>query len=239
MYLGGIFGLDLSESGLRTFQQSYNEMNADPHLYSGEGERFRRYGRFEIDPVRGTLEVYEHHKFFQAKKFDVLYGDVHREFPPLEEQDISNLFLQQLMIDSYFALSIPERHRNEAFEISAHAIRIQATPRSNKGRPAPEGIHRDGYHFGSIHLMRRENVAGADNYIYDLERKPIAKFVLREAMDSIYFDDAAIFHGVSPFTQLDPEQVATRDMLILLYQPMSESPQPEGLRKKLVRSFLS
>ena len=200
-------------------------MPEDPHLFKGEGERFRRYARFCVDPMKRTLQVFEHSPFFQAKKFDVLYGDIHREFSPMTAIQFENEFFLRLLKNGYQALPILSSHKFEKYEISAHMIRIQASPHSLKGRPAPEGIHRDGYHFGSIHLMKRENVDGAENQIYDLQRKLIDQKVLADPMDSIFFDDAAILHAVTPFSQVDAERKATRDMLILLYQPLRESPQ--------------
>lgn len=208
-------------------------MPADPHLFAGEGERQRRYGRLLIDPKIGTLEAFEHDLFFQDKKFDQLYGDIHRNFAAMEDSELSNPFFQMLVIESYHSLPLTESLRKEPFEISAHMIRIEATTNSGVGRPAPEGIHRDGYHFGSIHLMRRENLEGADNFVYDLDKKPIAKIRLEEPMDSIYFDDAAILHGVSPFEPINKDLRATRDMLILLYQPLAESPQKLTPRRLL------
>lgn len=200
-------------------------MPEDPHLNQGEGERRRRYARLMVDPVSRTLKIFDHDLFFQDKKFDVLYGDIHRTFAPLETADYENEFFQMLVLDSYQALPISSPLAREPFEISVHMIRIEATPKSEIGRPAPEGVHRDGYHFGSIHLMRRENILGAENNIYDLSKRLICQVTLRQPMDSIYFDDAAIFHGVAPFKPVKDLDHATRDMLILLYQPLSESPQ--------------
>lgn len=199
-------------------------------MFAGEGERFRRYARYVYDPARRTLGVSDHHRFFQAKKFDVLYGDLHRDFPPLTASLRRNAHLLALIGDGVRLLM----RRPEPYEISVHMIRIQATPNSRRGRPAPEGIHRDGYEFGSIHLMKRENVSGARNGIYDLRKRLVSETTLVKPMDSIYFDDAAIFHGVSPFAVTDPARKATRDMLILLYQPLRESPQPAGLPISIV-----
>ncbi|MGE4131509.1 MAG: 2OG-Fe dioxygenase family protein [Bdellovibrionales bacterium] len=203
-------------------------MPEDPHLFTGEGERFRRYGRLLLDPTSGVFGFFEHDVFFQAKEFDVLYGDIQRKFAPMTSSELENPFLQQLVLQSFATLPIQDR--SQAFEISVHMIRIQATPGELQGRPAPEGIHRDGYHFGSIHLMSRVNVAGAINQIYDLDQCLIEHTTLETPMDSIFFDDAAIFHGVSPFQQADETRSATRDMLILLYQPLAESPQRQGRR---------
>lgn len=211
-------------------------MSADLHLFKGEGERFRKYARFSINPITRTLEIFDHDLFFQEKKFDQLYGDIHRQFAPFDNQDYQNSFFQMLVIDSFEALPIPDSLRNQEFEVSAHMIRIEATSASSLGRPAPEGIHRDGYHFGSIHLMGRENLIGAENNIYDLEKRLIDTKTLVEPMDSLYFDDSAIFHGVNPFERVDQNRRGTRDMLILLYQPLSESPQ-QPAAKRLLRHF--
>ena len=210
-------------------------MPEDPHLFKGEGERSRRYARLLIDPIEQTLKIFEHDLFFQAKKFDQLYGDIHRSFAPLEPEDYLNDFFQMLVIDSYRALPLSEKLMKEPFEVSVHMLRIEATLKSGIGRPAPEGIHRDGYHFGSIHLMLRENIKGAENHVYDLSKNRIDQVTLEQPMDSIYFDDAAIFHGVSPFEPAQPKFKATRDMLILLYQPLSESPQKTKTTRLLRR----
>ncbi len=210
-------------------------MPSDPHLFDGEGERRRRYARLVVDPTHRRLEIFKHDVFYQAKKFDQLYGDIHRSFAPMTTDEYGNDFFKALVIESYQALPMADSLKNEPFEVSAHMIRIEATPNSKTGRPAPEGIHRDGYHFGSIHLMRRENVQGADNHVYDLQKNLIDQRTLERPMDSIYFDDSAIFHGVSPFVPGNPNQRATRDMLILLYQPLSESPQRMKERRVLHR----
>jgi len=234
---GDHFGLSAQLARkLNQFRDSYNQMPEDPHLFKGEGERCRRYGRLLVDPSRRTLELFQHDLFFQAKKFDQLYGDINRNFAPMTPTEYSNDFFQSLALESYRALPLTDKLRQVPFEISAHMIRIEASADQSTGRPAPEGVHRDGYHFGSIHLMRRENVSGAENHIYDLQKRRIDQRTLQEPMDSIFFDDAAIFHGVSPFVPAQPGRRATRDMLILLYQPLSESPQ-RMTERRLLRRF--
>lgn len=233
---GGLFGLSSHESfKFNRFRDRFDDMPKDPHLFEGEGERCRRYGRFLLDPVPGTLKLFKHDTFFQDKKFDVLYGDIHRDFAPMTPDEYENDFFQKLLIESYQALPLKKSLEAQPFEISVHMIRISTNPENPLGRPAPEGIHRDGYHFGSIHLMRRENLKGAVNNIYDLNKNLIEQRTLTDPMDSIYFDDAAIFHGVSPFEPDDPMKRATRDMLILLYQPLSESPQRQNEEMKVLR----
>lgn len=212
-------------------------MPFDPHLFEGEGERFRRYDRFLVDPHKRQLVIFDHDSFFQDKKFDTLYGDIHRKFAPLTPTEASNRFLHHLIVENYESFPKSPSVRQEPFEVSVHMIRIQATPGSGLGRPAPEGIHRDGYHFGSIHLMNRDNVIGAMNNIYDLGQNLIDQKGLHTPLDTIVFDDAAIFHAVTPFRQADAAKLATRDMLILLYQPLKESPQPQDSERRVVMNY--
>jgi len=214
-------------------------MPKDPHLFKGEGERFRRYGRFLIEPRFQTLSIFEHDSFYQSKKFDDLYGDIHRDFAAMTPSEYENDFLQMLIVESYLSLPLPQSLESEDFEVSIHMLRIEATQENLTGRPAPEGVHQDGYHFGSIHLMNREHLLGAENHIYSLKKELIEKTTLLHSMDSIYFDDQAIFHGVSPFEQEDKTKKGTRDMLILLYQPLSESPQKENNNFKTLRFYSS
>lgn len=207
------------------FRNSYNRMGEDRHLNKGEGERSRFYARLMIDPKTLELYAFPHDKFYQSKTYDVLYGDIHREFPPAPPEVLSNRFFQRLLQQNFASFPIPESAKNEMYEISVHMIRIAATPGNRLGRPAPEGIHRDGYHYAAIHLMKRENLKGAQNRIHDLSKKVIDRETFLTPMDSCLFDDRRIFHSVQPFSQVDEEASACRDMLILLYQPLSESPQ--------------
>jgi hypothetical protein len=85
--------------------------------------------------------------------------------------------------------------------------------------------------------MKRESLLGAENHIYSLKKELIDKVTLLKSMDSIYFNDQAIFHGVSPFEQKDKTKKGTRDMLILLYQPLFESPQKENNNLKTLRFY--
>lgn len=62
-------------------------MPEDQHLFAGEGERRRKYARLLIDPTHNVLEIFEHDLFFQDKKFDQLYGDIHRKFAPMTAED--------------------------------------------------------------------------------------------------------------------------------------------------------
>ena len=212
------------ENEFEVFRQSYHEMSRDKHLNAGEGDRFRRYARMAIHRKTLQLFVYPHDTFFQSKTYDVLYGNIHREFPAVTPAILQNAFFQTLLRENFKSFPVPPG-ADDLYEISVHMIRIVANKDHRFGRPAPEGVHQDGYHFVGIHLMDRQNLEGAQNRIHDLNKRIIERQTFFNPMDSCLFDDRKIFHSVQPFRTADPTQDAYRDMLILLYQPITESPQ--------------
>lgn len=226
-----LFQMDRNEErGFKSLRCGYDGMPEDPHLNPGEGERFRRYARFCIDPKTLKLSLFPHDRFYQSKTYDVLYGDVHREFPPLTPELATNPFFQNLLKLNFLTFNPVSE---EPYEISVHMIRIAATLTNQRGRPAPEGIHRDGYHYAAIHLMERRNLTGAENRLYDLNKNIIFRTLLERPMDSILLDDRRVFHGVEPFTALQTDESSYRDILILLYQPLSDSPQAATAARRL------
>ena len=71
----------------------------------------------------------------------------------------------------------------------AHLIRVTAAA-GQPGHPTPEGIHRDGAAFVTVHLAELVNARGGDVSIYDDDRELLTSFRLRREMDSYLFNDA-------------------------------------------------
>jgi hypothetical protein len=113
---------------------------------------------------------------------------------------------------TFACLPVAEDKQGKSWEVRIHQIRIVASP-EEPGLPAPEGIHQDGTDFLTLHLVRRHNIAGGESTIYDLNRKPIQRFILREALDSMILEDPRIMHGVTPVHPADGRTVGTRDLL--------------------------
>jgi hypothetical protein len=96
--------------------------------------------------------------------------------------------------------------------VRVHQIRIVALP-GEPGLPAPEGVHQDGTDFLALHLVRRQNVAGAESTIYDPGRRPIATYTMRQPLDSFIIEDPRVLHGVTPVHTADGRTPGARDML--------------------------
>jgi hypothetical protein len=121
---------------------------------------------------------------------------------------------------TFACLPIAGDRQGKCWEVRVHQIRIVASP-GESGLPAPEGIHQDGTDFLTLHLVRRHNVVGGESTIYDLGRKPIASYVMREPLDSFILEDPRIMHGVTPVHSADGLTPGVRDLLGVdfIYRP--------------------
>jgi hypothetical protein len=198
----------------------WESLEPDRYLANGATFRRRRYGRYSWRPEAQELGPLPQEAYFQPEEENGYAGGIVREFAPLLPETVHNPFLHALVCSTFACLPLSGHRQSRTWEVRIHQIRIVATP-DEPGQPAPEGIHQDGTDFLTLHLVRRHNVAGAESTIYDLDRQPIERFTMREALDSMILEDPRIMHGVTPVTSDDGRNVATRDLLGVdfLYRP--------------------
>jgi hypothetical protein len=138
---------------------------------------------------------------------------------------VHNPFLHALVRSTFNCLPVTGDRQAKNWEVRIHQIRITASPKE-PGLPAPEGIHQDGTDFLTLHLVRRQNIVGGESTIYDLDRKPIQRFTMRETLDSFILEDPRIMHGVTPVYPGDGRTLGIRDLLGVdfLYRPDLQRP---------------
>ena len=192
--------------------QDWDHLEPDRYLEGGAKFRLRRYGRFSWSPVDDTLAALPHEPYFQPEDENSYAGGIVRDFAPLLPGTVHNPFLHALVRATFACLPIARARQGQTWEVRIHQIRIVATPGA-PGQPAPEGIHQDGTDYLTLHLVRRQNLVGGESTIYDLARKPIGRYTLREALDSLILEDPRVMHGVTPVHSADGRTLATRDML--------------------------
>jgi hypothetical protein len=190
----------------------WDHLELDMYLAEGAKFRLRRYGRFYWSPVDDLLTALPHRSYFQPKDGNSYAGGIEREFALLLPETVQNPFLHALVRTTFACLPIPDGGMETAWEVRVHQIRVVASEKV-PGLPAPEGIHQDGTDFLTLHLVRRRNIAGGESTIYDLERRPIQSFTMREPLDSMILEDPRIMHGVTPVVPADGSTVGTRDLL--------------------------
>jgi aspartate/methionine/tyrosine aminotransferase len=205
----------------------WERLELDRHLRAGANFRRRRYGRYFWSPRENVLRNLPNAKYFQPQEQNTYAGGVEREFAPLLPESVENPFLMALVRCTFDQLPVDDEKRQQIWEVRVHQIRITATP-DEPGEPAPEGIHQDGTEFLTLHLVRRENVKGAETTIYDLTRQPLFRYTMTDVMDTFIFEDPRIMHGVTPAFSADGCSLATRDLLGLdfILNPSLEAPAP-------------
>ena len=205
----------------------WDALEVDRHLKEGATFRRRRYGRYYWSPGENLLRRLPNEKYFQPEHQNGYAGGVEREFAPHLQESVGNPFLMSLVQCSFDQLPIDDAKRRQTWEVRIHQIRITAT-RDQIGEPAPEGIHQDGTDFLTLHLIRRENVAGAETTIYDLNRNPLFRHTMIEALDTFILQDPRILHSVTPVLPADGVSGATRDLLGIdfIFNPEMEAPLP-------------
>jgi hypothetical protein len=190
----------------------WDHLELDRYLENGAKFRRRRYGRFSWSPADDALTALPHERYFQPEDENSYAGGVARDFAPLLPGTVHNPFLHALVRTTFDCLPLADDRQGKSWEVRIHQVRIVASP-EEPGLPAPEGIHQDGTAFLTLHLVRRHNVAGGESTIYDLDRKPIEQYTMRETLDSLILEDPRIMHGVTPVKSADGRTAGTRDLL--------------------------
>lgn len=91
-----------------------------------------------------------------------------------------------------------------------------------RGKPTPEGIHRDGVDFVLMAMVKRQNMQGGVTIIYDLEQNKLNSFELDKFLDIALVDDHRVFHGVSEITPSNNDMLAYRDVLVITFKEMKQ-----------------
>ena len=199
------------------FIDSWENLILDEHLKDGGRYRFRRYGRFILDPSASRLEPQPNKPYFQSQDYNSLHGGIERIFAPLLEGE--NQFLQELIWFDFSQLPIPAELSSVKWNTGVHQIRIIADPLS-VGKPTPEGIHHDGEMFTIQHHLQRRNVQGGTFSVYDNEQKLLEEWKQIHCFDSVYLEDVKIMHGVSDIKSKNRKTVGLRDILLIDFDPL-------------------
>lgn len=211
---------DLRESWL-SLSIDFADLPGDAYLPSGGKYRRRRYGRFRFVPRSGELTPLPHVDYFQSADINRVTGGIIRKFGPILEGTFANPFLRELIRFDFDQFPLGLAERQSVWEVQAHLIRVTASA-EEPGHPTPEGIHRDGAEYVSVHLAELLNARGGDVSIYDDDRRLLASFRLENIMDCYLFQDASLWHQASAISPVDAAHQAVRGILTFDYHLMPD-----------------
>ncbi len=202
---------------LTSFQKSWNNLPADNFLSDGGHYRFRRYAVFtwqnKTTKSEQKFTLLPHEPHFQTTYRNNMNGGINRNFAPFEGHTTNHPLLYNII---EFICPLFTFKNEKSWRIQAHQFRIVANSKE-AGNPTPEGIHRDGADFILIMVLKRQNIKGGVNHIYDNNKRMVFGAILADAGDAILLDDSKVWHGVSEVYPIDSSKEAYRDVLVLTF----------------------
>ncbi|NJR76294.1 MAG: 2OG-Fe dioxygenase family protein [Scytonema sp. CRU_2_7] len=178
---------------------------ADPYIAGNY--RFRRLSHFEVSDKR-VIKL-PHRPLYQPKQYNPLLGDVVREYAELEDELIDLSDFQRMILEFFEFCELCSTFK----EVSVHQIRTTASPEET-GKPAPEGIHRDGVDLIAIFSVNRERIEGGETHLYKSKNdSPVLNKILNPG-EMLVFGDGEFFHFTSVINAISSEG-GVRDVFVL------------------------
>ncbi|MGH7998323.1 MAG: 2OG-Fe dioxygenase family protein [Brasilonema sp.] len=178
---------------------------ADPYLAGNY--RFRRLSHFEISDK--NIVKLPHRLLYQPKQYNPLLGDVVREYAELDDKLIELPDFQRMILEFFEFCTLCSTFK----EVSVHQIRTTASP-EQIGKPAPEGIHRDGVDLIAIFSVNRERIEGGETHLYKSKKdSPVLNKILNPG-EMLVFGDGEFFHFTSVINAISSEG-GVRDVFVL------------------------
>ena len=204
----------------------YADLPPDEFLPDGGRYRFRRYGRFYFLPSTEELLRLPHQDYFQDTDINQVTGGIVRKFAPLRDTTFENPFLHDMIRFDFRHFPVSDEMKQAPWEVQVHLIRVTATA-GEEGRPTPEGIHKDGAEFVTVHLAELVNADGGEVSIYDNDKNLLTSFRLNQIMDFYVFNDDILWHKADPIKPKVEAHQAVRSILTFDYHYKSELERPE------------
>ncbi|EPR09728.1 hypothetical protein M527_06255 [Sphingobium indicum IP26] len=189
--------------------RSWDDLGPDLYMADGGRYRRRRHATFACDQDGFTRMPHQPH--FQSRDYNPLNGDVQRWFDPIEQSTVDNAAMQSIL--AFCARSFPLSGRQH---VELHQFRIEARS-GERGRPTPEGMHRDGVDWVFVMLVERRNVREGVTRIGTPQGRELGEFTLARPGDAVLIDDHRIMHGVTEIHAVDPARPAWRDALVVTF----------------------
>ena len=196
------------------FVESWNHLEVDTYMADGGRYRRRRHAAFGATRDH-DIRRKPHQAHIQAPEYNPLHGGVARWFEPIAAGIGDGATMRTILAfcRSLFGSLTPG---TAGWHIEVHQFRIEARP-GEKGKPTPEGLHRDGVDHVLVLLIDRRNINSGATDIHALDGRPLGQFTLTDPFDTALVDDRRVAHGVTPVEPIDPALPAYRDVLVVTF----------------------
>ncbi|WP_119343177.1 2OG-Fe dioxygenase family protein [Facilibium subflavum] len=179
-------------------KQSFLDLKRDPNMKQGDNYRYRAFSVGDVN--NNKVSVSPHGEVFhQSQKLNKYQGGIDRHFP-LIEMPVAQ-YVADNIIRSHIYPLIPKGN----YHFGIHQIRIETTDEIT-GKPAPEGIHQDGFDYVCVLCANLNNVSGGNSVLVDVKDR-----------SHILFDDKKYAHYASAIVPVIPGK-GWRDVFVITLQ---------------------
>ena len=209
------------------FGKTWENLKKDNYLKDERSFRYRQFRYFHFSPISEEIIPFNPTPYYQPPEINQYAEGVDRKFDTMAAETLSNTFFQELIKFDFLQLPIEEYKKSEPWLVDIHQVRI-ITNEIETGEPTPEGVHHDENDFVCIHLMKRENIKGGINGVYNNNKELLENCTLTNNLDSIILWDPKVMHGVTPIYPEIPENIAFRDVLLIGFTHTPNLQSPTG-----------
>jgi len=222
LYLDSTQVIDLLSSiantrigGDQLFLDSWNSLEEDQYMADGGRYRKRRHAIFATHGSTDAPVLMPYQPHYQTLDYNSMNGGIARYFAPILVDLLNSRTLGALL--EFGSRLFNGISANHPWHIELHQFRIEARD-GQKGNPTPEGVHRDGVDFVIVVMIKRVNIESGATSIYNLDNQLLGEFTMLNTFDMAIVNDKKVYHGVTPITQLDPDEEAYRDVLVMTFR---------------------
>ena len=205
--------MNLCGTNLSSLKARWNNLPKDLFAENEPHVRQRRHARFTYMRSTNTLTHLPPGNYYQSKESNQIYGGVSSAFSPFEVNFLSSFPLIEELLKSC-ASALPIDY--DQVLINCHMMRVNSDV-NGIGNPSPEGIHKDGFDYVSLHLINKVNCIGGQSIVTNDDNNIIIAPMLKDSFDSIIINDLNFSHAALPFFSKDGN-AATRDTLLASYE---------------------
>ena len=200
------------------FARSWDDLAVDTYMADGGRYRKRKHAVYAAT-ADGRITRAPHQPHYQGLDYNPLNGGIARWFEPIDAAVGGGATLGAILGWSRRFFEGLTLARD--WHVEVHQFRIEARA-EERGRPTPEGVHRDGVDYVLVLLVDRVNIVSGTTTVHSVSGRPLGSFTLSTPFDATVLDDARVAHGVTPIAPLDASQPGHRDALVVTWLEQSK-----------------
>ncbi|MBD7979096.1 2OG-Fe dioxygenase family protein [Serpens gallinarum] len=197
---------------LDAFVANWDTLGPDEYLQGDKVFRHRRYGQLGFVPIAGAIRLLPAGAYFQSEEINAYAGGIQRVFPPLTEAFVADPVFQHLVRSSFSVSEVERQFMDQEWTVDIHLFRLTAEG-PEPTHPTPEGVLRDGFPMGALHMVRRQRIQGGVSHIYSMGQELVATSNLEDLLDTFYCYDDRVMHSATPIYATTQEP-GHRDVLV-------------------------